>query len=177
MTGQMHNAEASDPNQGRVPLPDLALVDGPANSTAAIDPALPLTLNQLERTTNESSSLFLPGEARTEAPGSLTVETRNVIPSSQRQQASTLHPRSEITLLSRQEVRDLTPVAAAAAHQEQGLAVRRGIGNQRAASINRDGDETSGITNSDPLSNNVDFICSHWKPEGRWNVRCCSLNV
>ncbi len=51
MTGQMHNAEASDLNRGRVPLPDLALVDGPANSTAAIDPALPLTLNQREGTT------------------------------------------------------------------------------------------------------------------------------
>jgi hypothetical protein len=88
---------------------------------------------------SEDSSRVGPGEAPLEAPGSQTVGALTMLPPSQSQQASRLHSRSEITLLNRDEVRELTPIAAAAAHQDRGLAVRRATSQLRSTNTNREG--------------------------------------
>ena len=103
---QTPSAEASDPNSGRIPLPDLILDDELASSSAAAVPALPIDFNLSNNFISEDSSRVGPGEAPLEAPGSQTVGALTMLPPSQSQQASRLHSRSEITLLNRDEVRN-----------------------------------------------------------------------
>ena len=95
-------------------IPDLILDDELASSSAAAVPALPIDFNLSNNFISEDSSRVGPGEAPLEAPGSQTVGALTMLPPSQGQQASRLHSRSEITLLNRDEVRELTPIAAAA---------------------------------------------------------------
>jgi len=136
---QTPSAEASDPNSGRIPLPDLVRDDELAIASAAAVPALPINFNLSNNFISEDSSRVGPGEAPLEAPGSQTVGALTMLPPSQSQQASRLHSRSEITLLNRDEVRELTPIAAAAAHQDRGLAVRRATSQLRSTNTNREG--------------------------------------
>ena len=131
---QQHNAAAPDPNSGRIPLPELILPDEPASSTAAH----PLPLDYSEGTHNDVPFEMQPGADFSEAPGSQVMVTHNVDPSTQRLPSPRQSSRSEITRLNASQVRDLTPMAAAAAHQDRGLAVRQAANRLRSASINRD---------------------------------------
>ena len=131
---QQHNAAAPDPNSGRIPLPELILPDEPASFTAAH----PLPLDYSEGTHNDVPFEMQPGADFSEAPGSQVMVTHNVDPSTQRLPSPRQSSRAEITRLNASQVRDLTPMAAAAAHQDRGLAVRQAANRLRSASINRD---------------------------------------
>ncbi len=131
---QQHNAAAPDPNSGRIPLPELILPDEPASFTAAH----PLPLDDSEGTHNDVPFEMQPGADFSEAPGSQVMVTNNVDPSTQRLPSPRQSSRAEITRLTASQVRDLTPMAAAAAHQDRGLAVRQAANRLRSASINWD---------------------------------------
>ena len=134
MMSQQHNAAAPDPNSERIPLPELILPDEPASFTAAH----PLPLDYSEGTHNEPSFEMQPGADFSEAPGSQVMDTHNVDPSTQRLPSPRQFSRPEITRLNASQVRDLSPMAAAVAHQDRGLAVRQAANKLRSASINRD---------------------------------------
>ena len=121
MMSQQHNAAAPDPNSGRIPLPELLLPDEPASSSAA----RPLPLDYSEGTHNEPSFEVQPGADFSDAPGSQVMDSHNVGPSTQRLPSPRQSSRPEITRLNASQVRDLSPMAAAAAHQDRGLAVRQ----------------------------------------------------
>ena len=118
------SAETPAPNSGRLPLPELLLPDEPASSTAAQTEAQQPSIGTL----NEPYEMVLPGSTHPEAPGAgqeasdtMHVSTATTLGRPSHSQAS----RSQITLLTHHQAMELSPINAAAAHQDSGLAVRR----------------------------------------------------